>query len=558
MTKREAKLKSTLEERLGSPGKWEMLFTEELLFSVDFDSTLQSDLDKGQIPEVMRKKFENKKIPLSQNVAVSIKVSGSKWMIADNDSMQTYTVMKEGIKLNIYKDGGIIEGQAKTLNGEPKFKNPTLSDKDKPRSAFVPYEASIPAVHDWEVINIFIEQKCLDLLPRFSVAGERKRYLLEPTNVTVGILIAGGSAAGLNMVTDSIVKRHFALATQLVGRNGKHNVKILGYLGGYVGLGKKKKVLLAPARSAMAQAAEYPSDQEIWYTDEWATEAGVRLKVDREKPEVTEEAQKARAREYARIINEECLDILYVIGGNGTLSWAAKICHALAEIAPQRQLVVIGGPKTMDNDVNFTDVTFGFRTAVDNAAKFICTIHTSAKSQDRLGVIELFGAASGFVALHAGYVSGEADYVMIPELYPDEGEVLDYLEKRMQKNGHAVLVVAEGALTEFRHGDAQQKEEAFNNFLKKVRQRFKVADVRARYLIRDTPPNSFDLDLCKWSGKLMVDTALAGFTNCSVNLWQGDYVLVPFETATCQLKQVVPWSYYLQTLLDRERLALLK
>jgi 6-phosphofructokinase len=128
----------------------------------------------------------------------------------------------------------------------------------------------------------------------------------------------------------------------------------------------------------------------------------------------------------------------------------------------------------------------------------------------------------------------------------------------MASNQHAVLVVAEGALLPFVHGQQAKKEQAFTEFVQFLRQQVPsgVSDVRARYLIRDTPPNAYDLILCKWTGKLMVDTALAGFTGCSVHLWQGDFVLVPFATATCKLKQVPTWSYLLQTLLDRERISL--
>jgi 6-phosphofructokinase 1 len=461
----------------------------------------------------------------------------------------------------LFCEGGtLIQGVAERLGGEPTFPNPTLADAAKPRSAFVPYDASIPAVHDWDVLEVFRMHGCLDLCPRFLLAGERTHYVLDPTAVKVGVLIAGGPAAGLNMVVDSIVKRHFSLATQTVGSRGRHELKIVAYVGGYLGLGKGQKVLLAPSASSLRTATYAPGDT-AWFTDEWATEAGVRIKALRQKAENDPEERASLAKTHAQQIEADQLDILYVVGGNGTLSWASEVVRAWKRLEKPvpRRLAVVGGPKTMDNDVNFTDVTFGFRTAVDNAADFIRTIHTSAESINRLGVIELFGAASGFVALHAGYVSGVADYVMIPEPpSPTEEEIMDYLERRMQKNGHAVIVVAEGALEEFRHGNTEAKEEAFTNFLRRLRQRFKaVADVRARYLMRDTPPNSFDLDLCKWSGKLMVDTALAGFTECSVQLWQGDYVLVPFETAVGRLKQVVPWSYYLQTLRDRERLVLL-
>jgi 6-phosphofructokinase 1 len=461
------------------------------------------------------------------------------------------------------RDDRLVVGLAENISERRLVGNPRLKLQGQEETSCVPYGATVPAVHDWDVLEVFREQGMVELVPRFYLAGERNAYFFDPRKVTVGILIAGGPAAGLNMVIDSIVKRHFALATQMLGSGEQHEVRVYGYHGGYKGFGenaKETKVWLAPSRTTLRQAKRYPEVSKVWFSDDWATDPGVRLTTARDKPLQEPRARRDLALRHAGVVHGEELDILYVVGGEGTLSWAHAICQAVASKPETRRVVVVGGPKTMDNDVNFTDATFGFRTAVDNAAQFIRTIHTAAESMNRLGIIELFGAASGFVALHAGYVSGVADYVMIPEPpHPDEDEVLDYLAERKRRKGHAVVVVAEGALHSFRQGNVQEKEEAFNSFVRKCRDRFgAVADVRARYLMRDTAPTTFDLDLCKWSGKLMVDTALAGFTGCTVNLWQGDFVLVPFETATARLKQVVPWSYYLQTLRDRERLALLE
>ncbi|MFQ6044594.1 MAG: hypothetical protein ACE5PV_27390, partial [Candidatus Poribacteria bacterium] len=78
-----------------------------------------------------------------------------------------------------------------------------------------------------------------------------------------------------------------------------------------------------------------------------------------------------------------------------------------------------------------------------------------------------------------------------------------------------------------------------------------VFAIQPRHLIRGTPPNSFDLDLCKYTGKLMVDTALAGYTQCAVNLWQGRYVLVPLATAIERLKQVDVSGYYFISMMEK-------
>jgi 6-phosphofructokinase 1 len=279
------------------------------------------------------------------------------------------------------------------------------------------------------------------------------------------------------------------------------------------------------------------------------------------------------ARDHAEMIVETGLDILYVIGGNGTLGWAGRICEALSEMGDAKPVAIVGGPKTMDNDVFFTDATFGFRTAVDIATDFVHAIHIDANSQDRIGLLEVFGASAGWVALHACADSGEGDEVLIPERIPKSREtyhdfleeVLDYIDRRLDDNGHAVVVVAEGAMPEYRWRDEGAKAQAFTKLLfemkerfgpgreKAGKERFDISDVRTRYLVRTTPPNTFDLELCKVTGKLMVDTALAGFTGCGVQRWQNEYVLVPFKTATERLKEVPVWNFFLQDFMDKLR-----
>jgi len=211
------------------------------------------------------------------------------------------------------------------------------------------------------------------------------------------------------------------------------------------------------------------------------------------------------------------------------------------------RLALVGGPKTMDYDLRFADATFGFRTAVDQAVDHIRTAHWEAESQDRIAVVELFGAGSGFIALHAGFLSGVADVILIPEFrYPAES-ILARVKERLAKRRHALIVVAEGALLDFEHGQSHKKELAFASLVGKLRECFPgvgLVDVRPRYLIRGTTPRSYDLDLAKYTGYLMVDTALRGFTDCSVQLWQNEYVLVPLALAAASPNKVPLWSPY--------------
>ncbi len=133
------------------------------------------------------------------------------------------------------------------------------------------------------------------------------------------------------------------------------------------------------------------------------------------------------------------LDGLIVIGGNGSLSVACAL-------ATEHGLPIVGVPKTIDNDIEGTEVTFGFNTAVQIATDAIDRLHTTAESHDRVLVVEVMGRHSGWIATHAG-IAGGAAVVLIPERPFDIDEVCDRIIRRHQRGRFAsIVVVAEGAL----------------------------------------------------------------------------------------------------------------
>ena len=132
------------------------------------------------------------------------------------------------------------------------------------------------------------------------------------------------------------------------------------------------------------------------------------------------------------------LDSLVVVGGNGSLSVACKL-HA------ERGLPIVGVPKTIDNDIEGTDVTFGFNTAVQIATDAIDRLHTTAESHDRVMVVEVMGRHSGWIATYAG-IAGGAAMVLIPERPFDIEDICERIIRRHQRNRFAsIIVVAEGA-----------------------------------------------------------------------------------------------------------------
>lgn len=131
------------------------------------------------------------------------------------------------------------------------------------------------------------------------------------------------------------------------------------------------------------------------------------------------------------------LDALVAVGGDGSMRLALKL-HGLG-------VPVVGVPKTIDNDLNGTNVTFGFHTAVDVATAAIERLHSTAEAHDRVFVVELMGRYAGWIALFAG-VAATAQVILIPEIPYDMDEVCDHLMARERRGRHsAVVVAAEGA-----------------------------------------------------------------------------------------------------------------
>src|SRR6478736_2213786 len=130
------------------------------------------------------------------------------------------------------------------------------------------------------------------------------------------------------------------------------------------------------------------------------------------------------------------VDALVAIGGEDTLGVATKL-HDLG-------VNVVGVPKTIDNDLNATDFTFGFDTAVNIAMEAIDRLHTTAESHHRVLVVEVMGRHAGWIALHSG-MAGGANVILLPERNFDIEQVAAYVEKRFQTQYSPIIVVAEGA-----------------------------------------------------------------------------------------------------------------
>ena len=231
------------------------------------------------------------------------------------------------------------------------------------------------------------------------------------------------------------------------------------------------------------------------------------------------------------------IEALVAIGGEGTL--------AIAEQFHKRGFPVIGVPKTIDNDLAATELTFGFMTAIDIATEALDRLHTTAASHDRVMVLEVMGRNTGWIALHAG-LAGSADVILIPEIpYSFESIVRKVQARENNGSRFTNIVVAEGA-KETGKSEIYQDNEAMRLGgvgVYVARQVEKLTGKETRcvvlgHLQRGGSPNAFDRMLGTNFGACAVRALASGDTGKMVALQAGTIVTVPLSEACANIKTV--------------------
>lgn len=231
----------------------------------------------------------------------------------------------------------------------------------------------------------------------------------------IGILTSGGDCPGLNATIRGVAKACFE-------RLGEDKVEIVGIVDGYYGLiyNETKEM--------------HPSD-----FSGILTQGGTILGTSRQPykmMQVIGDDNVDKVQSMKETYKKQKLDCLLTLGGNGT--------HKTANLLAQEGLNVIGLPKTIDNDIWGTDVTFGFHTAVDIGTDVVDRLHTTAASHSRIMVVEIMGNKAGWLALNVG-VAGGADIILIPEIPYDMSKVTDAVMRRVDSGkSFSIICVAEG------------------------------------------------------------------------------------------------------------------
>ena len=365
----------------------------------------------------------------------------------------------------------------------------------------------------------------IEELPSLEPGGPRKKIYFDPAKTRVGIVTCGGLCPGLNDVIRGLV----------LELSGFYGVKrIVGFRQGF--------------RGFVPRYGEDVVDLTPQGVRDIDDEGGTILGTSRgeEDPEQIVDA-----------LERQNLNVLFVIGGDGTIRGAMEVVRVLDERG--LKVAVVGIPKTIDNDIPYIDQSFGFQTAMAEATKSIQAATVEARSAPNgIGLVKLMGRHSGFIACYATLAKDDADYVLIPEV-PFElyghGGLLEHVRRRVEDRGHAVMVVAEGAGQEHVEGEEPGRDASGNLrfgdigrlLRKKIIEDFDSCGTEANvryfdpsYAIRSVPANPFDSAYCLRLAHAAVHAAMAGRTEIIVGRRRRRFVHIPMPLAVSRRNHVDP------------------
>jgi ATP-dependent phosphofructokinase / diphosphate-dependent phosphofructokinase len=349
---------------------------------------------------------------------------------------------------------------------------------------------------------------------------------------SIGILTGGGDAPGLNAVIRSVVKT----------ATGEYGMNVIGIEDGFEGL--------------LGQTQTRPLSQSDvrGLLPRGGTILGTRNR-GRFVERVEEDGSTTRDvySEAMQNLDRLGIDSLIVLGGEGTLTIAAEF--------ERHGIPVVGVPKTIDNDLACTELTFGFVTALDIATEALDRLHTTAESHDRVMILEVMGRNTGWIALHSG-IAGGADVILIPEIPFSMESVADKVRARDAGGSNfSIIVVAEGAVEMgheqiFQDKGDRQKAPRLGGIAQYCRSNLEALTgketrcVVLGHLQRGGRPNAFDRMLATTFGACAVRALAEGQRGVMVALQAGDVVTVPISLAVANVKTIPPNGQMVRTARD--------
>ena len=359
--------------------------------------------------------------------------------------------------------------------------------------------------------------------PSFEVAGPRAKIFFDPRRTRAGIVTCGGLCPGLNDVIRGLV---------MVLHHNYGIEKIYGFRYGYEGL--VPSFGRVPASLTPEDVLSiHKMGGTILGSSRGPQDVGVMVNT----------------------LEEMGIDLLFVIGGDGSIRGAGEISEEIARRGLKKAVVCI--PKTIDNDIMYVDKCFGFETAVAEAGKVISCAHAEAMGAlNGIGLVKLMGRDSGFIACLATLACAEVNYVLIPEVpfkLEGPGGLFESLQTRLAQRKHAVIVVAEGAGKNMvaeagTDASGNMKLEDIGIYLRdRISTYFKEQNVEMTlkyidpsYTIRSVPASTQDNVYCSRLAQHAVHAAMAGKTAMVIGRWHGSYVHMPIDLVTHGRRKVDP------------------
>ncbi len=361
--------------------------------------------------------------------------------------------------------------------------------------------------------------------PEETIRRQEFAKLSAPANIlmyqTIGILTGGGDAPGLN----AVIRAAVTTAT------GQYGLKVIGIEDGFEGLldeTQTRPLAASDVRGLLPRGGTILGTRNRGRFVEHHAE-GVPT-----KPQAIYD-------EAVTNLKRLGIDALVVLGGEGTLTIAADF-HKLG-------VPVVGVPKTIDNDLACTELTFGFITAMDFATDALDRLHTTAESHERVMVLEVMGRNTGWIALHSG-IAGGADVILIPEIPFTMQSVADRIRARDAAGyNFSIVVAAEGAIEtghELIYQDKGDPHHAprlggIGPYCRSQLEQLTGKETRCvvlGHLQRGGRPNAFDRMLATNFGSCAVRALVEGKRGMMVALQAGDVITVPISEAIANIKTV--------------------
>ena len=396
--------------------------------------------------------------------------------------------------------------------GECKYKSPLnlSSVKGDMIADFVDDKARL--LYHNEILSDLITTG-LDIDAVLELAGPRENIYFDPATTKAGIVTCGGLCPGLNDVIRAVT---------LTLWNNYGLREIYGFQYGYKGLISEYGI----------ETIQLTPD----IVKDIHTKGGTMLGSSRGNGD--------RKAEMVDTIEKYGLNVLFTLGGDGTQKGALELSREVRKRG--LNCVIVGIPKTIDNDLSYVERTFGFATAVSKACESVSSAHTEAcAAEGGIGLVKVMGRESGFIAAATALAMNDVDFVLIPEvgfdLDGDKG-FLAALKAKIMDNGHAVVLAAEGAGQDIA---ASQGTDASGNkilgdigiilkarisqYMKAQGIDYTVKYIDPSYIIRSTPAIPVDSIYCARLGANAAHAAMSGKTGMLVSMIQDRHVHVPIE-----------------------------